>query len=76
MEMLDQILSEKPSFHRGETEIERAFDPSESLLPRTEAQRLAANSLDCYGISDEILSLGKVSSQSPRSRWRICCSSV
>lgn len=56
MDKLQQIINERPGFHRGETEIDRAFDPSESLLPREAAAKLTSAGLTCYGIGPEVLS--------------------
>ena len=56
MDRLEQIIRERPRFHKSETEIERAFDPSESLLPPQTAAQLASGELTCYGIEAEVLS--------------------
>jgi len=53
---LAAIVSDRPVFHRSETEIVRSFEPEESLLPRAEAQRLASGALVCYAIDKEVLS--------------------
>ena len=55
MNLLEQIISERPSFHARETEIQRSFEPSESFLPETESRELAASGLTCYGIDEEVL---------------------
>jgi len=52
---LERILSERPDFHALETEIEHAFDPAESVLPRKEALRLSGSDLTCYGIGADVL---------------------
>lgn len=56
MDQLQIILSERPAFHRSETEINRPFSPSESLLPAKIANQLASPSLTCYGIGSDVLS--------------------
>ncbi len=56
MNKLQQIILERPAFHRGETEIERAFDPSESLLPQKTAAQLVSCGFTCYGIGTDVLS--------------------
>ena len=56
MNKLQHIIRERPRFHKSETEIERAFDPSESLLPHHAAAQLASGELTCYGIEPEVLS--------------------
>ncbi|MGE0528845.1 MAG: hypothetical protein AB7P49_17405, partial [Bdellovibrionales bacterium] len=55
MEVLERIISTRPSFHAGETEIQRAFEPSESFLPEAEAQKLGATGRTCYGIGADVL---------------------
>jgi len=54
MELIDIILKESPAFHRAETEINRAFDPSESYLSRRDATRLATQGSACYGIIRDV----------------------
>src|SRR4030042_738501 len=56
MDKLQQIIHERPRFHRGETEIKRSFDPSETQLPRKAATKLASSGLTCYGIESDVLS--------------------
>lgn len=56
MDKLQKIIRERPNFHRSETEIDRAFDPVESLLPYQEATQLASAGLTCYGIEADVLS--------------------
>lgn len=56
MDKLQQIIYERPSFHHSETEINRPFDPSESLLPRETAVKLSSAGVTCYGIEPEVLS--------------------
>jgi predicted O-methyltransferase YrrM len=55
MEQLERVLSARPNFHSGETEVQRPFQPSESLLPEVEARRLASSESVCYGIEEEVL---------------------
>ena len=54
MDLIDVILKECPAFHRAETEINRAFDPSESYLPQQTATRLAKQESACYGIEKDV----------------------
>jgi len=56
MDKLQEIIHERPSFHRSETEIDRCFDPSESLLPHEAAAKLTSAGLTCYGIGPDVLS--------------------
>jgi predicted O-methyltransferase YrrM len=56
MNQLQSILTERPSFHSSETEINRRFEASESFLPREKAEKLASSSLTCYGIESAVLS--------------------
>jgi len=55
VELLERIFSTRPSFHAGETEVQRAFEPSESLLPEVEARKLATSGLTCYGLGEDVL---------------------
>lgn len=55
MKLLEQIISARPSFHAAETEVQRSFEPSESLLGESAARRLAASGPTCYGIEEEVL---------------------
>ena len=55
MDKLQQIVYERPSFHHSETEIDRPFDPSESVLSREDAVKLATAGLTCYGIGPDVL---------------------
>jgi hypothetical protein len=34
---MDQLIADRPSFHRNETEVHRLFRPGESLLPDSTA---------------------------------------
>lgn len=58
MDQLQQVIAERPKVHRSETEIERPFEPSESLRPSQTAKRVATapNALTCYGIDSDVLS--------------------
>lgn len=56
MDKLQQIIQERPSFHRTETEIDRTIDPSEILLPHDDAVRFASAGMTCYGIGRNVLS--------------------
>src|SRR5580693_6665085 len=53
--MLEYVIAEKPRFHASETEISRSFDARESYLSESAARDLAAASLTCYGIGEEVL---------------------
>jgi predicted O-methyltransferase YrrM len=55
LELLDRIISMRPRFHASETELQRSFDPGESLLPEAQARSLAASGLTCYGLEKEVL---------------------
>lgn len=55
MDKLEIIINERPMFHKGETEIKRSFDETESLLSAKEIKRLNDTSLTCYGIGNEVL---------------------
>jgi hypothetical protein len=50
MNELERLISERPNFHATETEIDRSFEPSESLL-----RRAATPGLTCYGIGSDVL---------------------
>lgn len=53
---LQEIIHERPRFHRRETEIDRSFDPRESLLSSKAAAKVASAGLTCYGIGQDALS--------------------
>ena len=55
MELLEQIISTRPGFHASETEVQRGFEPSESLLSEADARKLATSELTCYGIEEDVL---------------------
>lgn len=55
MDLLEQVITEKPRFHASETEISRPFDARESYLSESSARNLAAGSLVCYGIGEDVL---------------------
>lgn len=56
MELIEEILKERPFFHSSETEISRGFNPGESFLPHQEAERCASQDVAsaCYGISRDV----------------------
>ena len=56
MDTLTTLLTQRPMFHKGETEIQRNFIAEESLLPPKEKQRIADTALTCYGIESAVLS--------------------
>ena len=53
--LLEQVISARPNFHASETEVQRSFQPSESLLPVGDARKLASAGLTCYGVEKEVL---------------------
>jgi hypothetical protein len=55
MSKLQEIINERPMFHRGETEINRSFAKSESLLSGSTVEKLNTNELTCYGIGKDVL---------------------
>src|SRR5215218_756900 len=55
MDLIDKLITQRPSFHDSETEVRRSFEPSESLLPEAYARNLAGGGLTCYGIDQEVL---------------------
>ncbi len=55
MEVLERVITTRPKFHANETEIQRSFDPGESLLPEAQARRLASSGLTCCGIGEDVL---------------------
>lgn len=55
MSLLEEIISDKPRFHAGETELRRPFELGESLLNEAVARRLFSSGLMHYGIDDEVL---------------------
>lgn len=55
MDLLEQLIFQQPKFHVGETEIQRAFRPSESLASKTFARRLLAREITSYAIGEEVL---------------------
>lgn len=54
MSLLREILSERPNFHCGETEVQRSFNPQESCLPESQSHKLAAMQPACYGIDADL----------------------
>ena len=56
MKLIDSILNERPAFHCAETEIHRAFDPSESFLSHREAKRLTSQGSEsvCYSVGRDV----------------------
>lgn len=54
MSLLEQILKERPKFHKGETEIKREFSAEESLLDRHYVEKLARRESICWGIDEEV----------------------
>jgi len=50
---IERIFRERPTFHQGETEVDRKFSVEESLLSSELAQRLASGCAECYGIDLE-----------------------
>jgi Methyltransferase domain len=56
MDKLQEIINERPMFHRGETEIDRPFAKGESLLSTSTIEKLENDELTCYGIGKDVLS--------------------
>lgn len=56
LEKLRRVIEDAPCFHRSETEVDRPFAPTESLLPSDRATALAAGGLTCYGVGEDVLS--------------------
>ncbi|MEO6230500.1 MAG: class I SAM-dependent methyltransferase [Ferruginibacter sp.] len=56
MDLLQTLLNERPRFHKGETEIQRHFAQSETMLSSKEMKRLEQDELTCYGVEKEVLS--------------------
>lgn len=52
---LENLISARPKFHTGETEVRRPFQPNESLLPQSIAQKLSESEAACYGIDEDVL---------------------
>jgi len=52
---LEQVISARPNFHASETEVQRSFKYTESLLPEAYARKLAASEVTCYGIEEGVL---------------------
>jgi hypothetical protein len=52
--LLDEILAERPAFHRGEVEVQRPFDASESMLERGLAESVAKRESVCWGIDPAV----------------------
>jgi hypothetical protein len=50
-QILERIHSDRPKFHRSETEIIRPFAPSESGLDREDARLYASSHALCHGIN-------------------------
>jgi hypothetical protein len=55
LELIEKILKERPTFHQGETEIGRSFDPSESYMPKEVSKQLAQAVAMCHGIESEVV---------------------
>ena len=55
MTNLETIFREKPTFHRAETEISRAFREEESFLPKKSLERMNHSDLACYSIGTDVL---------------------
>lgn len=52
--LLEHILANPPLLHRGELELSRPFEASESLLPGVAAQGIQAAPPTCYGVHREV----------------------
>jgi Methyltransferase domain len=55
MDKLQEIINERPMFHRGETEIDRPFLKGESMLSNNTIEKLEKEALTCYGIGKDVL---------------------
>ena len=55
MDKLQEIINERPMFHRGETEIDRPFLKGESMLSNNTIEKLEKEGLTCYGIGKDVL---------------------
>jgi hypothetical protein len=55
MDLIQQILKERPLFQNSETEISRTFDPAESYLPRKKAEKLASAGLASYSVGASVI---------------------
>jgi predicted O-methyltransferase YrrM len=55
MDLIEKILADRPTFHRGETEISRTFNSTETFLPRELAQQLGSGTAICHGIEPEVV---------------------
>jgi len=55
LNIIEQIISERPNFHANKTEIQQSFEAGESLLPEAKSRKLADSGVICYGIEEEIL---------------------
>lgn len=53
-EKLTRVLVDRPEFHKGETEIQRPLDPSESCLPTGVAQRVSQTESTHYGVAGDV----------------------
>ncbi len=54
MGLLEEVLDERPKFHRGDVEVRRAFGPEETLLERELAETVASREAVCWGIDRDV----------------------
>jgi predicted O-methyltransferase YrrM len=54
--LLELICTERPSFHQGETEIDRAFAPEDSYLSGQALAATRTSERTCYAVNPEVLS--------------------
>ena len=54
--LLQLILTERPSFHKGETEIDRAFDATDSYLSGQALAAVRTSDRTCYTLNSQVLS--------------------
>ena len=52
---IERLLTERPTFHRGETEIDRSFQATESYLRPAITKQCASSGNVCYGLEPEVL---------------------
>jgi hypothetical protein len=52
--LLERVLADPPRLHRGELEISRPFDPSESLLPVESVRRIVEAGPTCYSVHRKV----------------------
>ncbi len=56
MDKLQTIITERPLFHKGETEIDRPFSKNESFLSDAAIKEFQTSELKCYTVNADVLS--------------------